>query len=178
MKVYRVEADVNSFQWIMPEVPDSDLVKFRFDCTERVGSWEPPRVFVFDPLKEKGDFLHFGSDTLLASPRAATITRTFFDAAGESLPLFYDNERYTLLNILECINVLDHDTSEKDIWIRKYCFLADKFGRSSLFKIPEETVSVLTLERDCNSQQEFKACVEANGLTGLIFEELWDSEKE
>jgi len=116
-------------------------------------------------------------DALLANSRATEVVRTFFEMAGELLPIFYDGEEYTLLNVLECVNALDNKRTEKTTWITKYYFHSSRFSESSIFKIPEETVSVLSLERDGCPECEFKACVEANGLTELIFEELWNSEK-
>ena len=176
MKIFRVKADVNNYQWIMPDVPESALVNFRFDCTPRLQNWKPPEVFAFNPLKEEGDFLHFGSDVLLASPKATEIVRTFFEMAGELLPIFYADKEYTLLNVLECVNALDNKRTKKTTWITKYYFHANRFSESPIFKIPEETGSVLTLERNGCPECEFKACVEANNLTGLIFEEIWGSE--
>lgn len=187
MKVYEIRSDVRNFQWLFPDVPDSQILDYTtFDGTSRIHSWQSPGVFCLKPLLQKGDFLHFGSGNLLANQRAMGIVGTFFEMSGELLPLWYDNEQYTLLNVLECINCLDVEKSDwlraadgSFVEIRKYRFHVDRFTTSPIFKIPEtRSASVLTWERDGCPESEFKACVESHGLSGLIFKELWDSEQE
>lgn len=187
MKVFRVTSDVNNYQWLAPDVPDSKLLDLMtFDCSSKSAGWRPPAVSALDPLKKKGDFLYFDPGVLLASPRAAKRVRTYFEMAGELLPLFYDDQEYMLLNVLNCIDALDHKKSEwfkagdgSPVSIKKYSFQINALGTSSIFKVPEVCRgSVLTWEVDRAPDREFKAYVETNKLEGLIFEELWDSEKD
>src|SRR5215213_6242079 len=77
MKVFRIKADVNNYQWIMPDVPESELLNFRFDCTPQLENWKPPDVFAFNPLKKKGDFLHFGWMLYLPIPEQLKLLEHF-----------------------------------------------------------------------------------------------------
>jgi hypothetical protein len=186
VKVFRIRKDLN-YQVLLPDVPESEIFEFTtFDCTSKLNSWQPPSVFCLYPLLKKGDFIHYGSGNLVASPRATEIVRTFFEKSGELLPLWYEGEQYTLLNILECVNVLD---TEKTKWlldanggkveIKEYSFFENRLPVAPIFKIPETRYGdVLTYEIDNCIQDEFKAFVEFHNLTGLLFEELWDSKNE
>jgi hypothetical protein len=107
-----------------------------------------------------------------------------FATAGELLPLPYEGEVYTLLNITECINCLDHEQTEwiygkstgARIGIKKYVFHQERFSESDLFKIPETCTSeVLVVEGLKDIRDGFKYAVEASGLQGLIFELVWKS---
>ncbi len=40
MKIYEVSSDVNNYQWLMPDVPDSEILGYTtFDCGERLDVW-------------------------------------------------------------------------------------------------------------------------------------------
>jgi hypothetical protein len=140
---------------------------------------------LLDPLAKKGDFLYYDPGALVVTQQAAKLAAPFFELAGELLPLWCNGNKYSILNVTHCIDALDNS---KTIWftakdgskieIKDYVFDPEKFGGSSLFKIPETCRgSVLTWEKDRSPELEFKSFIEANGVTGLLFEELWDSEK-
>ena len=181
MKVFRIKTDVNNYQWLIPNVPDSQTLDYVFDCRSRQGAWRPPKIYPFSPTDRRGDFFKFGTGTLVASASAGEAVRTFFQMAGEQLPIFLDGERLVVLNVLTCVNALNAARIERapDGWITRFSFHEDKLSGSSIFKVPEtRAVDVLTWERDGNPALEFKAFVESTRVTGLIFEELWDSENE
>ncbi len=184
MKVYRVKSDVNHYRWLIPEETGEELLILNtFDCCSRKRSWRPPYVSALDPALRMGDFLYYHPSVLLSSPNKFHMIRPFFVAAGELLPLWFEGDPYTLLNITECIHALDESKTEwlrapdgSKVEIRQYSFNPNMFTDSSLFKIPETCKgTVLTWEKDGNPENEFKAFVEVNGLTGLLFDKLWDS---
>jgi hypothetical protein len=121
-------------------------------------------------------------------PRSIEHVRTQFEMAGELLPLPCDGVELTVLNVLECINCLDH---ERSTWLTtkdgqriypdpfkkgSYVFHAERLPESSLFKIPElRQGRVLCRERDGDPELEFKAAVELHGLVGLKFQLLWQT---
>ncbi len=100
------------------------------------------------------------------------------------MPLPYENEVFTVLNVTECINCLDREKTEweyakgsgKKLWIKKYAFHHDRFS-STIFKIPETCMSeILIVEGLRGPEDEFKQTVEAAGLQGLIFEKIWEEQ--
>ena len=78
--------------------------------------------------------------------------RHFFERAGELLPLCFDGDEYTLLNVTECVDALDDSNTEwlrsedgSKVEIRRHAFDPAKLTDSSIFKIPEtRRGSVLT----------------------------------
>ena len=108
----------------------------------------------------------------------------FLDPAGELLPLLYDGEKFWLFNCTECINAVNRDASEwyinpdtnKRAWVTKWAFHPERFTQS-VFSVPELSCSGILVSEECGDPKfEFKAFVESEGLTGLVFKELWDSE--
>jgi hypothetical protein len=98
------------------------------------------------------------------------------------LPLPYEGEILQVINVTECINVLDQEhtlwkinqKSGVKVWIESYAFHSRRFSESSLFKIPETcNGEIFAIERCGDPECEFKARVEQAGLTGLIFEKVW-----
>lgn len=185
MKVFLVKSDVNNFSWFKPDVPESELFDFTmFDCTSRASEWKPPKIKDLSPDHQRGDFVYYSPGALLIRPEVVHLVRPFFDRAGELLPLWFEGDIYTLLNITNCVDATDETNTEwllaKDgskVEIRRHAFDPARLNEISLFKVPETCKgSVLTWEKDGTPELEFKAFVEQNNLTGLLFEELWDSE--
>jgi hypothetical protein len=189
MKVFQISSDVNYYLWLMPDVTDSEILQYTtFNCTKRLGIWTAPSISIYEKSALEGDFAYYTPGALVASPRSIRSITPFFENAGELLPFWCEGDEYTLLNVTTCGDALDHEKTEwyragdgSKVSIKKYSFREDQLAmlRSSIFKIPETCEgSVLTWEENGNPETEFKAFVEVNGLTGLLFEELWDSGKD
>jgi hypothetical protein len=187
VKVFRIKSDVNNYQWLVPNVPDSEILGYTtFDCRSRSSQWNQPPLSLLDSRGKAGAFVHYDPGVLVANPQTARKVRHFFQQSGELLPLWFDGDEYTILNVLTCIDSLDHSKTEwlldadgSKVEILKYSFDAAKLLGPSIFKIPETCRgSVLTSEVSHSPDLEFKAYVEHYGLSGLLFEELWDSEKQ
>ncbi|RJV89288.1 imm11 family protein [Longicatena caecimuris] len=78
--------------------------------------------------------------------------------------------------VLDCLdreksNVVLFPSSERIMAIKEFAFSMDMIGNNILFKIPEKSKSFSF------ATEEFKKIVEENGLTGIKFIPLWDSEK-
>ncbi|MBN9689582.1 MAG: hypothetical protein J0M24_05035 [Verrucomicrobia bacterium] len=58
-------------------------------------------------------------------------------------------------------------------------FFGSRFGEESIFKIPEDRATALyCVERTGDADDgEFKAVVNASGLTGIEFDLVWTDEK-
>jgi len=101
--------------------------------------------------------------------------------SGELLPLTYNKENFTVLNVTECVDALD-DVNTKWVYgkgtrakikIAKHAFHQHRLPETPLFKIPQTSKSrILTVEGMKDPLDEFKPSVERFGLTGLIFKEI------
>ncbi len=184
MKVYRIRNDVNRYQYFLPE-HEEDWRKFEQDCRPKAEFWDPPRVYVYKPKLKPGDFYQFSPMGLVTSPRATEVLRTQLEMAGELLPLPFEGQEFTLLNVLECINCLDQETTEWHYFpdgtrgrIKRHAFHPERFSESVIFKIPETSkVDTLVVEGLHDHEEEFRYAVEQAGLKGLILEELWSYEE-
>jgi hypothetical protein len=90
---------------------------------------------------------------------------------------FEEQQKLTLVNVVEVVNCLDTKKSKslKDLpyAIVKYVFHRQRFT-FSLFKIPQQRLThIFCVEGLDDPEYEFKGCVEANGLRGLLFENVW-----
>lgn len=185
MRVYRINLDVNHYQYFLPENAE-DWKRLEMDCTSKMDIWEPPPVFILQPTHIPGNFYQFGTGFLIMDTRAVEALESFLVMAGELLPLPYNGQEFTVLNVLECINCLDREATQ---WFvneatgekyrpKKYVFHPDRFIGSALFKIPEtRRAEILVVEgrEDC-PDEEFRYAVEQASLSGLLFEELWTDE--
>jgi hypothetical protein len=184
MKIYRVEADVNNFQYLMLE-DESILLSemLNFDCTGKADKWETPAVFILKPKLKVGNFPDlFSKAVLVVDEVALDSLRGLLERSGELLPLPHEGKLYHVVNVTGCYNVLDTNRTK---WrfekgrppIDQYVFHRRRLTQTPLFKIPETCKSeILTCEGIDDPEHEFKGRVEKLGLKGLIFEELWSSE--
>lgn len=187
MKIYRIVADVNQYQGFSV---DGDQVwqgdTLTFDCTPKSSKWAAPSVYVLHPKLRRGNFFNLCPGTLVLDGQATDVLRDMLEMSGEMLPLSCKGEQFTVLNVTDCVNVLD-ETKTKWVYgkstgarirIERYAFHPGRLTETPLFKIPETCKSeILTFEGLKDPDDEFKPRVERLGLKGLIFEEVWDSEK-
>lgn len=181
MKIYRVRPDVNKYQYFMLEdqaLELSDMMSF--DGTAgKAETWIAPSVYIYKPKQKMGNFLAlWGTDAVVVDDSALEQLLDLLEMCAELLPLPYKDKLYHVLNVTECINVLDEHRTQ---WvyekgsgpIKKYAFHANRLTEAPLFKIPETCKSeILTCEGLKDPDDEFKGRVERLGLKGLIFEEV------
>lgn len=181
IKVYRIKTNVNEYQYFLPE-KEEDESKLWMDCSSKVSNWSAPPMFIYKPLHKRGDFYNFNSSALIISPKATQVLYPYLESAGELLPVTYNNELFTLLNVTQCINCLHQQKTEwvqskesgDNLWIRRYAFHPDRFSESDIFKIPETCKSeILVVEGLKDPKDELRYVVQSTGLQGLIFEEIW-----
>jgi hypothetical protein len=184
LKVYRLKSEVDRYQYFLAQRRE-DEAKLVMYGTPKAQRWQPPGVFIYEPNLKAGDFFNFGSSVLITSPEATDILGRYLHAAGELLPLPFEGLVYHVLNVTLCINALEPDSpgwvigksTGRRISIRQYSFHADRFPESDLFKIPETCKSeILYVEGGRAYEDSFRHAVEANGLRGLRFEEVWSSD--
>src|SRR5688572_29982845 len=131
MKVYRIHHDINNFQYFLPEDPNIwQTDTLIMNCTSKIDTWVPPKVYSYKLHLKFGDFWKLGTGMLVTTPKATRILATFLEMSGELLPLPYQNQEFTILNITECINCLDQENTQwvfgsltgAKIRIEKYAF--------------------------------------------------------
>jgi hypothetical protein len=185
MKVYRINNDINRYQYFLTE-REEDVLKLKMDCTPKEHIWNPPSVFIYMPKLKAGDFHNFSSDILISSPRATEALRTHFEMAGELLPLPYKGQVYMLLNVTMCIDCLNHEETEwlwdsstnTKILPKRYVFHRNRFTTSRIFKIPETCRGeILVVDMDQGGDEEVRSVVERAKLRGLTFEEIWNDQE-
>lgn len=178
MKVYRLDNDGNHYQYFLTE-DENDEVKLITDCTPLASTWEPPPVYIYKPRLKAGDLYNFHGGSLIFSPAATEKLRTFLEMAGELLPLPFESQVYTLLNVTECINCLDRKNTKwryaEDSWpIDHYAFHRNRFSESTIFKIPETCkAEVLVLDRE--DGDSIVDALREHDIKGYRLELLWSA---
>ena len=184
VKVFRMRLDINHYQYFLTE-SDSESRRLYMDGIPLGDSWSPPTVYVERPKRPAGDFYNPNNSVLIASPRATEVLRSHFNFAGELLPLPYKDQIFTVLNVTQCVDVLDPERSEfatsATPGIRgnllRPAFHADRFPETSLFKIPDNFgLEIYVLEGANDFDMEFREAIESAGLKGLLFEEIWSDD--
>lgn len=180
MKVYRINNDVNHYQYFLPE-HKANALRLVLNCELLADSWMPHEVYIYEPKLKAGDLFNFSTGTLIFSPSATEKLQTFLEMAGELLPLPYKDEVYTVLNVTECINCLDPEKSkwlisqETGEWfgtIVKYVFHPNRFSESCIFKIPETSI-VETLIVDFEDGEGFIDALKEHDIKGYLLTLLW-----
>lgn len=183
MKIYKVRLDVNHYQSFLPEEEGIWKSKIlQMDCTPKADRWQPPKIYVVNPARPRGNFFRLCSGAFVADSEATEKLRDLLEMAGELLPLEHKGENVSLLNVTECMNALDEERTEWElgkttgakIRILRYAFKPNRLPESSIFKIPETAKGeVLAIEGRSDPEDEFKFRVERGNLKGLLFDELW-----
>ena len=192
MKVYQVNYDVDNYQSFMHNCSDEDLVTvFSFDGIPKNKEWKQPEgLYISNPMNEKGDFYHLGGQIAL-NQKAFLVLKPVLEACCELLPFTFEGDNYYAMNVLNVIDCYDYEKGEYDymeegstkkenIWgVQKYAFNPQNFNDKSIFKDDIFKSRIFTYEGFLSDpEKEFKYLYEKNGLKGLRFRLLWDSEKD
>lgn len=159
-----------------------DMNKFDlFDGRKLKREWSPLKVEFFKSKKKISDspFLYI-SFLVINKESIMTLNNYFLDFV-ELLPLSYQNsvDNYFVVNVINIVDCLDHENSifsryddGRIMLCDKYAFVKEKLIKNHIFKIPEFPRAHIFVSDD------FKSAVEDSELTGFIFKEVWNSEKE
>lgn len=184
MKIYTVDIDSNNVQWIIPIVPEEELLNIlSFNCIPKKNQFDAISWYVFNPKAKKGNF-YVGVTGALIFDQAVYDSDLFtlFEMAGEILPIYLESgETLYALNVLECINMLNKEGTIYDIYddgtkgrILNYSFHKNRISESSIFKIPETSNSeILTYSGVQDSDDEFFNLYKKLNFKGLIFKEVY-----
>jgi hypothetical protein len=154
-----------------------------------MSNWIAPKVYVPNPLLPVGDFYRFGHDGIAISKAGKAAFGHLFGADCELLPIRNEvGEEFYVLNPTTCVDCLDKHRSIEiltkgvsgvSLGLHRILFEETRVPSPEIrmFVVPEtRQFHRYTVERDGNPQNEFKASIEQNGLTGLQFVLIWDSE--
>lgn len=181
MKIYRVEVDGANFQSFLPEDTAIWSTGHLFmDCSPKLPSWIPPRVYVLQPKLKRGNFFGLGPGMFVADSIAVGELRDLFEMSGELLPLTFDGHEYYAVNVLGCFELLDQSSTQWEknkagvnIRVVKYGFQSSRFPEVPLLKIPQTCRGEILACDGLDAHINFKKRVEEKGLTGLRFKEIW-----
>jgi hypothetical protein len=200
MKVFKIKYAIdrnsqvpNPYQYLMlntdglkpEELGLYKYQRFRFEgMPYDEKTWVAPPMDLMQPLRPAPDIWYLAnSGAFGAGPKAFDCLSSFIVQAGQFLPLIFRQHTIQICNILESAECIDEDRSEWRIRpngptsLKRPFFIPDKIPASTLFKIPEIPADIYVWEETGEPDDEFKACVEINGLTGLMFEPVWSEEE-
>lgn len=187
IRIFELGFDLARFQCLRLDAPEADRAAWSrlLRSSTRLGPrWDPPPVYAEHPNLEVPDiWMLAGSASFVVSPKArAVLLEADVIQDAELLPLPVGDEVLTLVNVVEVRNYLD---IEKTKWLGTVGsssaevpeFVAHRIGGASLFKLPHDAhVGMYCYEDDDDPSDSFRYVVLAEGLTGLTFEEIWNSE--
>ena len=192
MNVYKVVTTTDSFRRLDfdQRLSSREVLHKKFQELECCGlpktKWSPPPMHFGNPLKPEPDFWGCNIDgAIVIHPRAQELLGMFLERAGEILPIKHKGVTYFALNILQVWDCVDEDKSEwyksastgERFRVKVPFFVPQHFEASTLFKIPTRETTIYCWEGNKDPEEEFKACVEKNKLTGLRFDLVWTDEK-
>jgi len=179
MKIYWVQTDVDNYCDLSQDLGMYDFLvahdrrRSLSRCQPVTYSLTPPDVYIEHPKLKRGDFWSFSPFSTFAMPAISVEkVKPFLEEAGELIALPYKAERFSVLNVLKCVDCVDPETEALGILNRSY--VADRV-QHGIFRDPNG-VYMFVSEFTGDPATEFKACVEHENMTGLIFREVWSSE--
>ncbi len=91
MKVHRVRADVNNYQYFMLEDANIGLTELMtFDGTPKVDMWTAPAVYIHKPRHKKGSFPDlWATATLVVDETALEQLRDLLEMLGEFVAITF-----------------------------------------------------------------------------------------
>lgn len=184
MKIYKLDTDVNNFEWLQPIPPLTYDEMHAFNGNSLKKKWKPIKVKKMEPDRDQpkirplGDHPEFVITAI--SKKAKEVLDDLICDEVEFLGLDCDEGRYYAVNITNVLNAIDRNKSEyktfrdgkRIMYFIKYSFINNKkLSNSHIFKITDELYGNHPFV-----SETFKKRVEENGLEGFVFEEVWDSE--
>ena len=187
MKIFDVRNDSNNIQSLNLVNQNQNSLSFStFECEARAHDWKGLEVYIENPKIKVKNFYGFFLGTLVFDSQALEIFQTIFEMCGEILPLQVERgPKLYLLNILDCRNGLNYETTEWSYYkdgskgrIMKFGFHPERvINESSIFKISEVAKTrIFTYSGIKDAEDEFYGLYHKHNLTGLVFEEVYSSE--
>lgn len=175
MKIYNILPDGDSFRsFTFKEEFPFDY----FNGRPLSSIWKPIEIKQKYKRLPNADIQSFDGIGSVINKRTKDILSLVLKDTVEFLPLNFYHPFY-LLNVIHVLDVMDYSKSTpsysyngKVVGFHIHAFQLDKIKDEFLFKIVESPRSNIFYATD-----NFKKIIDENGLTGLMFTEIWDSEK-
>ena len=204
MKIYRVVTDSNNKslriqneeEWIseMQGCGVLDDAGMLVQTKNHVDSWKPPTVDFETNETQAPNFYYFLGTLIFDKKVYHSDVLTHLEMSGEILPAQKaDGSELFILNAYHIMNIVDAANCDcQHGKLTKYAFHTNRIEgiEYPLFRVPKlgelgeliikGNLDLLTIVDDYgyDLEEEFKTAYEQAGLTGLKFEEVWDSEKK
>ncbi|MBQ1782597.1 MAG: hypothetical protein II007_02990 [Gammaproteobacteria bacterium] len=174
MTVYVATPAVDRFwQLSLDEnVLSGNLAALRFNGSPIGTDWPILEAeWIEDDAEQKPDIAHMLSGSLVLSPKAKDALKGPLSNLAEFLPINVAGELWSVLNVLNRLDVLDREKSKLAIRsngslrVTEPVLDESKVTDGRLFKCEGLSVPILTTD----GPGTLKSLVESNGLTGLAF---------
>ena len=171
-------AAINHFHTFALEDESQSDVFRKFDGTPIQETWKPLAITAADTDDELAllpDHSLLGTIPLL-STRAVGALKDVLQSCGELLPVIYPRQQYFAYNVTSVIDALDEAestlrrfTTGRVMSIDNYAFRPDRVRELRIFKIPQLPRAFIFVT------DSFADPVRKAGLTGFVFEKVWES---
>lgn len=189
VKVFRIRPDVNRWGYLVPAPGETaagdELV---FDGSSRAWSWRPLHLGHRPPGKAPPDFMKLGHGALVLQEAARKLTQPLLERCAELLEVHLLDDTLShaklahVVNLTRVVDCLDPEGTEwvevqgRRVHVKRYCFRPEALPEVALFKVEGlERDRVFTVSGRGDRGQDFKRLVEGAGLTGLVFEQVWEA---
>ncbi len=181
-RVYQLGFDPNEFQCLFVDSGDAEVVaRHELNGSPMSSTWVPPPVYIEFPTHRTPEIWNLPDlHAMVLAPKADGALTNFLLEA-ELLPLPVGSELFTVVNILEVRNYLDVQQTKLLADIEGGIpeipeFVTHRIGGPSLFKLPDDNVWMYCWEDDAAPGESFRAAVLDADLSGVAFDEIWNSE--
>lgn len=124
--------------------------------------------------------LWYAMTTLMCSKKAKDLLQNLIDNDVEFIPTKCNEDELYIIHTLHYKDAVDHDSSEirslssgLEVEYLSYSFIEEKIENANIFKVLLNNNHYTT---KIFVTSEFKDIVEQNGLTGIKFTEVWNSD--
>lgn len=177
MRIWLLKLDVDKYNSFNGYKIEEEL-NIRFFGNSVSSNWKEPVIEAYYKKRKIADISDFSYGAPLFNEKAVIILEEFLKANAELLPAYYEGNKYYVVNVINVIDALDYEKSEFErfetgavMYCNKYSFKSEVVINQHLFKIP------ICNKIDIFVSDQFKRRVEESKLKGLIFVEVWNSEK-
>ncbi|MDF2922663.1 MAG: hypothetical protein K0R57_1577 [Paenibacillaceae bacterium] len=184
MKIYQM-TDKDCIYTYPDGSEDYDKYRHKFNGKPMEDIWSPVEVeYIHNPPKKEYDCTAFGNGKFIFNDKAIHALNHILQGKVEILPLVHINaaapKSIFAINVIRMLDCLDYDRAKVKIdpeykiitEIKRYAFKEEMLRDETIFKMPQHRGTRVFVT------EKFVRAVEENHLTGLEFDEVWDSEED
>jgi hypothetical protein len=182
MKIFLLDIQCNTYGTFIVHDRNFSGLNFRLKGQRLPDEWKSPNVEFYDDNEPPSGDVILVLDlagAIAIKKRCYEILADILSPNHQVFPLNNPADDYLLINVLYVEDILDEGQSLqveciKNPRFRRYVFRPTECI-SGFFRIPQ-TCGCEILCCDDGKTQSVKRVIEENGITGVSFRELWDSE--